>query len=493
MQERSAIQKGWEFSARLAGADAAARLGSAYVSQVQQAIDQLTADIVKLKSGQTDAVLGGYIAEHWHAGTYNAAAVAAGKLTLKEIEDGLGAHALGSTGYGSVDIRLRTRAGETIDYSSKYMATAEKSAVEQSLLDRSTGAPKYHDQRRLVPSDHLEEAKIVAGTRASKDAVSRPEVAAAYADTKENLTDVVSDSEGISSTGMGKDSNLDAARRVKRDEFKSEDFGASVDKLIKAEYILKQAVKAGATAAAVTVAIQIAPEIYKAIDYLIKTGQINVQHLKQMGTKAVSAGAEGFLRGSISCSVLIMCEKGMLGEAFRGADPTMVGTIVAVVLETVKNSIMVAAGKMTAREMGAAFTDSVIVSAGYVAGAKIGGIIGQALGFELPVIGYMIGSLVGCAFAAVYNIGKNKLISFCVDTGFTCFGLVEQNYELPEEVLAQMGVETITIPRTEVPRTSVKTTAVPTINVARTEHETIGFALVRRGVIGVNKIGYVLK
>ena len=94
--------------------------------------------------------------------------------------------------------------------------------------------------------------------------------------------------------------------------------------------------------------------------------------------------------------------------------------------------------------------------------------------------------------AAVYNIGKNKLISFCVDTGFTCFGLVEQNYELPEEVLAQMGVETLTIPRTEVPRTAVKTTAVPTINVTQTEHETIGFALVRRGVIGVNKIGYVV-
>ena len=56
MQDKSAIQQGWEFSARLAGADAAARLGSAYVSQVEQAIDQLTADIVKLKSGQTDAV-----------------------------------------------------------------------------------------------------------------------------------------------------------------------------------------------------------------------------------------------------------------------------------------------------------------------------------------------------------------------------------------------------------------------------------------------------
>ena len=257
-------------------------------------------------------------------------------------------------------------------------------------------------------------------------------------------------------------------------------------------YIVKQAIKAGYTAAAVTVAIQIAPEIYKAIDYLIKNGHINVQHLKKTGVKAITAGAEGFLRGSISCSVLLMCEKGLLGEAFKGADPTMVGTIVAVVLETVKNSIMVAAGKMTAREMGAALTDSVVVSVGYVAGAKLGGIIGQALGFELPVVGYLIGSLIGCAFAAAYNIGKNKLISFCVDTGFTCFGLVEQNYELPDEILEYMGIKTITIPRTEVKRTPVKTTSVPTVELNKTAPETIDFMIVRRGVIGVNKIGYVI-
>lgn len=84
------------------------------------------------------------------------------------------------------------------------------------------------------------------------------------------------------------------------------------------------------------------------------------------------------------------------------------------------------------------------------------------------------------------------MISFCVDTGFTCFGLVEQNYELPEEILTQLGINTITIPRTQVARATVKTTTVPTVNVSKVEHETIGFALVRRGVIGVNKIGYVL-
>lgn len=480
MQDRSAIQQGWEFSARLAGADAAARMGSTYVSQVEQAIDQLTADIVKLKSGQTDAVLGGYIAEHWHAGTFNVNAVAAGSSHR--------AYTLGSTEYASVDIG--TNFGK--NYSSKYMATAEKSAVAQGAYSTETGAAKYQGQERLIPTDHMEGAVKEAARRAASNAETRPDVASAYRDAEAHLTDVVSDGEGIESVRLSKEDNLDMARRVKRDEFDAEDYGVSVDNVIKAEYILKQAMKAGATAAAITVAMQMAPEIYKAIDYLIKTGQIDVQHLKKMGKKAVTAGAEGFLRGSISCSVLIMCEKGLLGETFKGADPTLVGTVVAIVLETVKNSIMVAAGKMTAREMGAAFTDSVIVSAGFVAGAQIGGIIGQALGFELPVVGYIIGSLVGCAFAAVYNIGKNRLISFCVDTGFTCFGLVEQNYELPAEVLEQMGVKTIDVPRTEVKRTAVKTTAIPTTNIKRTEFETVDFVLLRRGVIGVNKIGYVI-
>lgn len=480
MQERNAIQQGWEFSARLAGADAAARVGGAYVSQVEQAIDQLTAEIVKLKSNQTDAALGGFIAEHWHAGTFNVNAVAAGSSHR--------AFTLESTEYASVDIG--TNFGK--NYSSKYMATPEKSAIAQAAYSPETGAPKYQGQERLIPSGHKDGAVNEATRRALKNAETRPEVAAAYRDAKDHFTDVVSDGEGIESTPLSKADDLEMARRVKRDEFDPEDFGVSVDSVVTADYILKQAMKAGTTAAAVTVAIQMAPEIYKAIDYLIKTGQINVPQLKKMGVKAISASAEGFLRGSISCSVLIMCEKGLLGEAFKGADPTMVGTIVAVVLETAKNSIMVAAGKMTAREMGAAFTDSVIVSAGYVAGAKIGGMIGQALGFELPGIGYMIGSLVGCAFSVTYNVGKKKLISFCADTGFTCFGLVEQNYELPEEILCQMGINVIPISKTEVPRTTVRTTTVSTTAVKRTQHETIGFVLVRRGIIGVNKVGYVM-
>ncbi|MDF2854636.1 MAG: hypothetical protein K0Q87_487 [Neobacillus sp.] len=62
-------------------------------------------------------------------------------------------------------------------------------------------------------------------------------------------------------------------------------------------------------------------------------------------------------------------------------------------------------------------------------------------------------TLIGCAFAAVYKIGMKQLISFCADTGFTSYGLVEQNHELPDEMLMEMGVDTISIPRANVSRT----------------------------------------
>lgn len=99
---------------------------------------------------------------------------------------------------------------------------------------------------------------------------------------------------------------------------------------------------------------------------------------------------------------------------------------------------------------------------------------------ELPGIGFALGSLLGCSVAVVYNIGK-KLISFCVDTGFTCFGLVEQNYELPEEVLHEMGIETIPVPRTQIERVDLPRTQVMGTGIEQAEYETIDITVLRRG------------
>lgn len=249
--------------------------------------------------------------------------------------------------------------------------------------------------------------------------------------------------------------------------------------------------KAGLTAATITAITQLVPELYKAIDYLIKHGEIDVNQLKKAGGKVISTSGEAFLRGSIAYGVEMAIQEGLLGEGLKGVNPSVVGVVVTVVLGTIKNSILVAAGKMTSAEMGIQFVDTLVVSSGYLVSMKIGGAIAQALFPQLPGIGFAIGSLLGCSVAVVYNIGKKKLISFCVDTGFTCFGLVEQNYELPDEVLKELGIDTVKIGRAKVGTTQIKRTE-PITNVGRTSYETVNMTVLRRGVIGVNKIGYVL-
>ena len=431
MQKNSGVQQGWAFATEILGADVAANMGASYVDAVEQAIKQLEDNINNhqyrnLGIGQ----LQGYMLEEWGSGTFNVDAVAADSADRAAV--------LHSTAKDSVDIQLDS--GKA--YSAKSYVTAEKTAKAQARFTPDTGNASYKGQGRLVPSDQLTDARAAAHREALRNQPIRSEVSEAYAETETELTDTIKNEEGISSRSASRKELEEIAKESKDKSFNAEEHGVSVESAIKTEYMLKQALKAGYTAAAVTVAVQLAPEIYKAIDFLIKHGELDVQQIKKMGTKGISAGAEGFLRGSVSSSLKIMCDAGVLGEAFKGINPTVLGTVVALVMQTVKNSILVAAGKMTTKQMGSAFVDTVVVSGGYLIGAHIGGIIGQSLGFELPVVGYLLGSLIGTSFCVLYNIGKKKLISFCVDTGFTCFGLVEQNYELPEEVMNELGVET---------------------------------------------------
>lgn len=53
----------------------------------------------------------------------------------------------------------------------------------------------------------------------------------------------------------------------------------------------------------------------------------------------------------------------------------------------------------------------------------------------------MIGSVVGSVTASLaISLSKKAVISFCVDSGYTLFGLVKQDYVLPVEYLRNMGM-----------------------------------------------------
>lgn len=481
MQYSKEIQQGWEFATATMGTNIATNIGEEYVRAVENAIRQLEDNINNHQYRNLGIKqLQGFMLEEWSSGTFNIDAIAASSSDRSSV--------LHSTLLDSVDVELNS--GKT--YSAKSYATSSQTAKEQARLNLNTRQASYRKQGRLVPSDQLEDAKAIARLEKQRNEFIREDVSKAYANTEKKLTDRISNKEGIESKSVSRKELEKIARESKERVFKAEEHCITTKSAIKPEYLLKQALNAGYTTAAVTVAFQLAPEIYKAIDFLIKNGEINFEQVKVMGEKGITAGSEGFLRGSIAACLQIACESGFLGEVLKDINPTILGTVVSLVFQTAKNSILVAAGKMTKQQMGAAFVDMIVVIGGYYAGAHIGGIIGQTLGFQLPVLGYLLGSLIGTSFSVVYNIGKKKLISFCVDTGFTCFGLVEQNYELPEDVLTEIGVTLAEIPRTKIDTINIPRVKINTSEIRKSDYETIDMTVLRRGIIGINKVGYVI-
>lgn len=459
-----------------------------HIFEINKAIDELADKINNHPHvGNTLETFKGYAAEEWHARTFNIDAIKDSSANR--------AWTLNSNADGSVDVATNFNK----NYGLKYYNDVEKAENAQAVLSKNSSIPKYQGQERLIASEQVEDAKKIAHQRMNKNAVERPHVANAHHDTEKHLVGRIDDNEGHHSKELSIKESKQIAKEAKQGKFDPEKHGVNKEEYkehiplkdeIQINYV-NQALKAGLTAAAITAITQIVPELYKAIDYLIKNGEIDTEQLKKSSTKVMSSSAESFLRGSIAFGLEAAISNGAFGEAIQSVSPTLVGAMVTIVLGTIKNSILVASGKMTKQEMGVKFFDTLVMSSGYLIGMKIGGAIVQAFFPELPGIAYAIGSLIGCSVAVVYNIGKKKLISFCVDTGFTCFGLVEQNYELPEQVLKQLGIDTISIERIEPVQTEIKRFDVCN-NVEQNNYETIDLTMLRRGVIGVNKIGYIV-
>lgn len=514
MSRTYGMKEGWEFASKTQGSVYAAHIGNQYVQDVEDAIQQLAKDMNdKMGSKESIGTLKGFIAEYWHADTFNIDAVLKGSASRATIER--------SNQAASVDVS--TNWG--MDYSMKYYATGADSAKQQAtnviqayhkyLSKSKTDNPMtfeqyleknnypsdmqsllmsvYQGQGRIIPTEQLEDAiKYIErkiATESAKEGANRLALLESYRETLRNLTDKIENGEGVSSIPLTKDEAETIAALCKTGDFNPEDFGFTLDELITPEYMLNQALNAGFTAAVITLVLQIGPEIYRAIDYLIKNGEIDLKTLKENGLKVVSTSVESFLRGAISASLTIACQSGKLGVNLVNVSPGIVGAFTAIVMDTMKNGYDVARGKMTPREMATQLTKEVIISGVAIAS----GSVGQMLFPEIPVLGYMIGSLVGSVVASfALNISEKTILSFCADTEFTFFGLVEQNYELPKEVIERLGLEVVSLEHVKLNRNNLNRNTLNRTTLNRTKYNTLDIMVLRRGVIGVNKIGYIL-
>ena len=425
------FKKGFETAAGYFGTTVAALGGQTYVNSVGDAINDLQQRLAnRVSTNGTVASQAGYAAEEWHAGTYNIDAVASGRNARASTPK--------SNGLGSADVSV----GDT-NASLKYYQDAQASATQQAKnylqkygeYKSKTSNPKpieewlednnitiekdsdlyysiYQDQLRIIPADQLQEARTylekAIAKESGKDSPARKYVAETDKETLKNLTDRLKTADGTESVPLTKEESEALVKAARDGDLDIEKFGVSLDNSIKGSYIAKQAIKSGATAAMIETAIVIGPEIYEIIKLGIENGEIDEEQLKKAGIDGLSAAGDGFLKGSISNALVIMCQAGKLGPSFTSASPELIGTLTVLVIDAVRYGIMLGNGKITTEQYLDTMAEEVFISAGALGTAALIGML-----FPGATLAIMLGSFVGGLVASAgYTVGKTYVLAW---------------------------------------------------------------------------------
>lgn len=503
MPSRSSFQDGYSFFEKNIGVADGAYGASRYVSGVEDEIDSFAKKLNVFglrRKNSGPKQLQGDVAEYWHAHTFN--------IEAKAAESTHHAEALRSNRLASVDIQ--TNFDE--EYSLKYRGNGVQSGKDQlsetvyerfkksgmdSLEDflnkkklegKDPNLSLYQGQGRIIPSDQLSKATEDLKKRYNKEAYNRPEQAAKYQETLEQLDDRIRDGEGIESHPLSRMDSEKLTVEAQKGNVDAEclkQYGVSLEEIIKCEYVFKQAMKAGKTAAVITAVIKLAPEVLNAVSYLVKTGRLNSELFKKMGLAALDGASLGFIRGSVAAGITTACKAGFFGAAMKSLTPSVIASLTVLTMETSGDAFHVACGQKDRQEMALNLIKNMVVSS---SGLLVGGLASCVL----PCLGFMLGSFIGATLGSfACKAGGAAILSLCVDTGFTMFGLVDQNYELPQEVLDELGVKSFQVEPFRFNEFNGKSFDFGKFQTKEFAYDSFRITVLRRGVVSVSKIGYV--
>ena len=499
------FREGYKFFSSSAGSVYAAFTGDDYVNSVVREIEELTKNLNNMKDFQTAAdKLKGDVAEFWHSGTFNIDAAVKGSAnrTIVDRSHDFASPDITST-FGEVfglkyykdgQSSAAQQAKSIFERYKEYTAKGGVDSLEKFLKDRNysddvvLSDPIYTGQVRIIPTEQMEDAIAWLQRKIAKEATTRPEEVERYRETLAMLQDRIKDGECNESITLTTEDAKRLAELAKEGGFDPAEWGLTTEELIKFRYVLQQAFKAGMTSATISIVLKVAPEIIKAIQYLIQYGELDETQFQKIGFAAITGGAEGFVRGSVSAAITTACKAGLLGEALKSVNPSVVGVITVITMDTMKNAFAVAIGTKSSRELANELVREMFVSS---CSLILGGVV-QSIMVELPIVGFMLGSFVGSVVGSfVYSTAYNAVLSFCVDTGFTMFGLVEQDYTLPEDVMRQIGLDIFDYDKFTYSKFEYDKFEIPTFKYERFEPPSLEIVFLKRGVIGVRKIGYI--
>ncbi|MGB9372778.1 MAG: hypothetical protein WCA82_01315 [Jiangellales bacterium] len=464
-----AFLRGYSHVATQAAANQLAAVASQeYVGQVQSALDAM---LEAIEGGTANAkgplFAKGDAAEFWHAGSYNvdaarlsvdSSAFAPRNASATDIAYGEGMHEAQLKFYGSPDATLRALLPPEYEAMVKVAPSDQAQAIREILVERAARIQEYAPQ---AAEDLLKVADTVRDRIQADGASSRP---LSELESRQLVDDVRDDG------------RLDPER-----------WGLTAEQTIQLSDLAREALKAGAQAAALSAAMQLGAIVLSAVQQAIRDGQLDRDALADMVKQAPRVVARSALSGTITAALVTATQSGMLGSAATAVPPTVIAGAVVLSLNALQLSMQASQGSISWHEAGHRIAqDGLALTA-----AMLGGVAGQAL-IPVPLLGAIIGNIVGAMLGQVaINQATGMLMGLAVERGWTYFGIVTQDYSVPEEVLRQAGWDTLDLDLLEADLIEVDAPALDELLLDPLTVDDCPFHIMQRGVIGIGSVGYV--
>lgn len=458
------FRRGFQLASDQFVAAAVADRVDGYCRRVEASLEELIRDMAKVAVNQKDLHYAkGDVAELWHADTLN----------LHAAQRGLNVEAFAPRNAGPIDVAV-SGANAGLAAQLKYYKGAEETA-------RAISNPKYQGLEKVVPSDQLDSVRAAALRLASKN-VERPEVAQSYEHTARVADDRLR-MDGAESRPLSEEQALDLTRQLRRDgTIDRAQFALSSREIIQWQEVLREAAPVAARAALLAAALQAAPHLLAIAQKGFETGEISAEDFAPLGQALPTAVLRSGLAGGLTAAVVGAAHKELLGPSLKELDPTLVSAVVVLCISAVGHSINAARGAISPQEAAArtaADALTIAVSVGFAAA-------GQAL-IPIPMLGALLGNIVGALVARlVIHQANEAIVGLAAETGWTFFGLVEQDHTVPGSLLAAAGWQTI-----ELDTIRPQTLVVRRLETTRLALESIDVKVLRRGVVAFRRVGYI--
>ena len=520
MSEKSSFKDGYEYFqenvSTFTGSLVNEKTNIEYLNDIENEIRTLK-DEINNRLGNMNPQLKGYVAEDWARGTFNidAASKRTGERVWTPPANDFASADLESSWGDSFQAKFykngqNSAFAQSATYKQEYfnyLAHCRKDGLPEVSLEEfleqrnidpniDINLPIYEAQARLIPSDQLEDAIKALKDRINTEAARRPEEVARYQDTLNKLVDRVKSPKGAESLPLSENESKTLASLGREGKFDPARYDITLARKADYLYLCQNTIYSGLTAALISSVLKAAPDIAKAIIKLVKDGKIDENDLEKIGTDAFSGAKRGFVNGFVVAAIRNSCSLGYFGEKLQQAaqcavNPAFNNIVVilsTILIETMSDTIVLTKKKITKEEYSYRLEKRVFISGCTLAG----GAIVQGLLTAAPAVGYVIGSFVGSVIGgALFEIKEQFFISLCIKRGYTFFGLVKQDYALPEEVVKRLGLETFEFESFDYEEFEPVSFDLETFHYETFDFETTSFVMLKRGVIGVRKIGYL--